>query len=104
MSGRYWRGTSGRAPDHDAHRGTGTRRGSTSVVASGLPELERSASPVSAWWPEILAFIQTGITNAESEGTNRVINTVARDAYGVRNPVSNASALGAPRPAKDEAS
>jgi transposase len=56
--------------------------------ASGLPELERLANTVSAWWPEILAFLQTGITNAGSEGTNRVIKTVARDAYGFRNPVS----------------
>jgi Transposase len=29
-----------------------------------------------------------GITNAGSEGTNRVIKTVARDAYGFRNPVN----------------
>jgi hypothetical protein len=50
--------------------------------------LERLANTVSAWWPEILAFLDTGITNAGSEGTNRVIKTVARDAYGFRNPVS----------------
>ncbi|MFG1823653.1 transposase [Microbispora bryophytorum] len=55
-------------------------------AASGLPELEHLASTVQTWWPEILAFIQTGITNAGSEGTNRVIKTVARDAYGFRNP------------------
>ncbi|WP_211589790.1 ISL3 family transposase [Microbispora sp. H11081] len=53
---------------------------------SGLPELERLASTVQTWWPEILAFLHTGITNAGSEGTNRVIKTVARDAYGFRNP------------------
>ncbi|TQS02560.1 transposase, partial [Microbispora hainanensis] len=53
-------------------------------AASGLPELERLASTVETWWPEILAFIHTGITNAGSEGTNRVIKTVARDAYGFR--------------------
>lgn len=40
------------------------------------------------WWPEILAFLQTGITNAGSEGTNRVIKTVARDAYGFRDPIN----------------
>ncbi|MFD1044316.1 transposase, partial [Kibdelosporangium lantanae] len=57
-------------------------------AASGLPELERLASTVSAWWPEILAFLDTGTTNAGSEGTNRVIKTVARDAYGFRNPVN----------------
>jgi transposase len=55
---------------------------------SGLPELERLATTVQTWWPEILAFLQTGITNAGSEGTNRVIKTVARDAYGFRNPTN----------------
>lgn len=57
-------------------------------ATSDLPEPERLAGTVSTWWPEILTFIQTGITNAGSEGTNRVIKTVARDAYGFRNPVS----------------
>ena len=57
-------------------------------AASGLPELERLATTVSTWWTEILAFLDTGITNAGSEGTNRVIKTVARDAYGFRNPVN----------------
>ena len=60
-------------------------------AASGLPELERLAGTIEAWWPEILAFIRTGITNAGSEGTNRVIKTVARDAYGFRNPGKPAS-------------
>ncbi|MEV0169333.1 ISL3 family transposase [Nonomuraea fuscirosea] len=55
-------------------------------AASGLPELERLATTVETWWPEILAFLRTGITNAGSEGTNRVIKTTARDAYGFRNP------------------
>jgi transposase len=53
-----------------------------------LPELERLASTVETWWPEIHAFLRTGITNAGSEGTNRVIKTVARDAYGFRNPIN----------------
>lgn len=55
---------------------------------AGLPELERLATTVQTWWPEILTFIRTGITNAGSEGTNRVIKTVARDAYGFRNPIN----------------
>jgi transposase len=53
---------------------------------SGIPEVERLASTISTWWSEILAFILTGITNAGSEGTNRVIKTIGRDAYGFRNP------------------
>lgn len=36
--------------------------------------------------PEILAFLATGATNVGSEGTKRLIKTVARDAYGFRNP------------------
>ncbi|MFD8220263.1 transposase [Streptomyces sp. NPDC059697] len=41
---------------------------------------------VETWWPVILAFLHTGITNVGSEGTNRVIKTIALDAYGFRNP------------------
>nr|WP_269058937.1 transposase [Catellatospora paridis] len=54
---------------------------------AGLPELERLATTVQTWWPQILAFIRTGITNAGSEATNRVTKTLARDAYGFRNAV-----------------
>jgi transposase len=58
----------------------------TRCADAGVPELERLAATVETWWPQILAFLHTGITNAGSEGTNRVIKTVARDAYGFRNP------------------
>jgi transposase len=53
---------------------------------SDLPELHRLATTIETWWPQINAFLATGITNAGREGTNRVIKTVARDAYGFRNP------------------
>ncbi|MEV6817010.1 ISL3 family transposase, partial [Micromonospora sp. NPDC051296] len=55
---------------------------------ANLPELHRLATTIETWWPQILTFIRTGITNAGSEGTNRVIKTVARDAYGFRNPIN----------------
>ena len=55
-------------------------------ATTDLLELHRLATTIETWWPEILAFLHTGITNAGSEGTNRVIKTVARDAYGFRNP------------------
>ena len=58
------------------------------AAASGLPEIERLATTVSTWWPEILAAITTGVTNAGSEGTNRVIKTDARCAYGYHNPAN----------------
>jgi transposase len=60
----------------------------TTCADSGLHELERLATAVQVWWPEILAFIHSGVTNAGSEGTNRVIKTIARDAYGFRNPAN----------------
>ncbi|MFB7740254.1 transposase [Streptomyces sp. NPDC056112] len=65
------------------HRLTSCR---TLCADADLPELQRLATTVETWWPEILAFLHTGITNAGSEGTNRVIKTIARDAYGFRNP------------------
>jgi hypothetical protein len=58
----------------------------TRCAGSHLPELHRLATTIETWRPQILAFLRTGITNAGSEGTNRVIKTVARDAYGFRNP------------------
>ncbi|MEV8634578.1 ISL3 family transposase [Streptosporangium sp. NPDC051023] len=52
---------------------------------SGMPELITLAETIDAWWPETLAFIATGITNARTEGTNRLIKDAARVAFGFRN-------------------
>jgi transposase len=60
----------------------------TRCADARVPELERLATTVETWWPQILAFLHTGITNAGSEGTNRVIKTIARDAYGFRNAIN----------------
>jgi transposase len=70
---------------HVAHR---LHRFYQRCADAGVAELERLASTVETWWPQILAFLHTGITNAGSEGTNRVIKTIARDAYGFRNPAN----------------
>jgi transposase len=55
---------------------------------AAIPELERLAGTIQTWWPAIEAFIQTGITNAASEGYNRVVKLDARNAYGYRNPAN----------------
>ncbi|MEV6865954.1 ISL3 family transposase [Streptosporangium subroseum] len=52
---------------------------------SDIPELLTLAETIDAWWPETLAFITTGITNARTEGTNRLIKDAARVAFGFRN-------------------
>ncbi|HKS49360.1 MAG TPA: transposase [Amycolatopsis sp.] len=53
-----------------------------------ITELHRLARTIQAWWPEIEAFIFTGITNAASEGVNRLIKLEARNAFGFRNPTN----------------
>jgi transposase len=50
-----------------------------------LPELITLAETVDEWWDGIENYIKTGITNAASEGNNRVIKLEARKAYGFRN-------------------
>jgi transposase len=50
-----------------------------------LPELVTLAATVDQWWDGIETYLTTGITNAASEGNNRVIKLEARNAYGFRN-------------------
>lgn len=53
---------------------------------SYLPELACLAETVEKWWDGIEAYILTGVTNAGSEGVNRLIKLDARNAAGYRNP------------------
>jgi transposase len=55
------------------------------VLRADLPETTRLAVTVNAWWPQILGFLQTRITNAGTEGTNRLIKDAARLVFGFRN-------------------
>jgi transposase len=50
-----------------------------------VPEVTTLAETVQAWWPQILAFLQLNITNAGTEGTNRLLKQVKRHACGFRN-------------------
>jgi transposase len=50
-----------------------------------LPELTTLAETADQWWDGIEAYVLTGITNAASEGNNRVIKLDARCAFGYRN-------------------
>lgn len=68
-----------------AHRLT---RFYTWCADADVPELERLATTVSTWWTCIEAFLHTGITNAGSEGNNRVVKLDARNAFGYRNPTN----------------
>ncbi|WP_442819802.1 transposase [Streptomyces sp. NBC_00841] len=57
----------------------------TCCADSGIPEVRQLATTAGRWWPEIEAFINTGHSNTKSEGVNRVIKLVARNAFGFRN-------------------
>lgn len=54
-------------------------------VDADIPELTTLAETIDTWWPAVEVFLTTGITNARTEGTNRLIKQVKRAACGFRN-------------------
>ena len=54
-------------------------------ASTAIGELHTLATTVETWWPEIEAFIDTGITNARTEGLNRLVKQVKRSGCGFRN-------------------
>jgi len=57
-------------------------------ATADMPETSRLAATIETWWPEIEAFLMTKITNARTEGGNRVIKQIKRVACGFRNQTS----------------
>ena len=70
------------SPSMTAHRLT---RFLTACVDADMPETTRLAATIETWWPQIEAFLRLGVTNARTEGYNRVIKQVKRVACGFRN-------------------
>jgi transposase len=54
-----------------------------------IEELATLAGTIETWWPAIEAFIHSGITNARTEGINRLVKQVKRSACGFRNPTNS---------------
>ena len=50
-----------------------------------IPELTTLAETIETWWPAVEVFLTTGLTNARTEGTNRLIKQVKRADSGFRN-------------------
>ncbi len=48
-------------------------------------ETTRLATTIECWRPHILVFLQLGVTNARTEGFNRIIKQTKRVACGFRN-------------------
>ena len=55
------------------------------VIIADMPETTRLAQTIQTWWPEIEAFLRLRVTNARTEGTNRVIKQIKRTGCGYRN-------------------
>ena len=54
-----------------------------------IPELVTHAKTIDRWRDPIITAILLGVSNAKSEGLNRVIKLEGRKAYGFRNPVNH---------------
>jgi transposase len=76
---------------------TGASRGETAArlyrfyawcAQADIDELTTLATTVETWWPAILTFLDTGITNARTEGLNRLVKQSKRSACGYRNPTN----------------
>jgi transposase len=74
-------------PTRYSRSGTGHLRTRflTACVDADMPETTRLAGTIEKWWPEIEAFLALGVTNARTEGHNRVIKQIKRVACGFRN-------------------
>ncbi len=50
-----------------------------------MPETTRLTKTIEAWWPQTKGLLDLGVTNARTEGYNRVIKQVERAACGFPN-------------------
>jgi transposase len=57
----------------------------TWCAQADIAELTTLAETIETWWPAVLVFLQTGLTNARTEGTNRLVKHIKRTACGFRN-------------------
>ncbi len=51
-----------------------------------MTETTRRSGTIEKWWPEIEGFLELGVTNARTEGNNRVIKQINRVACGFAKP------------------
>ena len=58
----------------------------TFCAACSVPEIQQLAETISSWQEPMILAIQTGLSNARSEGYNRIVKHVGRIAFGFRTP------------------
>jgi transposase len=64
--------------------GTGCSANTTRCWDADMPETTRLAE-TSTWWPAVEAFLKLRVTNARTEGSNRVVKQLKRVGCGYRN-------------------
>lgn len=55
-------------------------------AATSVPEIHELAETIETWQGPMILAITTGLSNARSEGYNRIVKHVGRIAFGFRNP------------------
>src|SRR5215213_6194957 len=55
------------------------------AAAADMPETTRLATTIETWWPAVLVALTAEVTNARTEGFNRIIKQTKRVACGFRN-------------------
>ena len=55
------------------------------AIDAQLPETTRLAGTISTWWPAVLVALAHNVTNARTEGFNRIIKQTKRVGCGYRN-------------------
>ncbi|GEM_PF-770369 len=68
---------------HDAAEAMQALRAVAAVAA--MPETDRLAATLEAWWPAIEVLVVTGVTNARTEAANTTIKNIKRTGRGFRN-------------------
>jgi transposase len=58
------------------------------VIDAQLPEATRLAHTIETWWPAVLTALTENVTNARTEGFNRIIKQVKRVGCGYRNMIN----------------
>ncbi|MBA5846868.1 transposase [Gordonia amicalis] len=64
-----------------------------------IPEITRLATTIETWWPAVLAFLHSGLTNARTEGYNRLVKQVKCVACGFRNTETHGAGYDSTAPA-----
>jgi transposase len=58
------------------------------AAAADIPETTRLPTTIETWWPSVLVALTEDVTNARTEGFNRIIKQTKRVGCGYRNMIN----------------